>query len=58
MKKNLLEEYENDFYIYRINSHHGHRAIILSKKKLGTKSGISRSTKVSQAQFGGKLRRK
>lgn len=58
LKKNILEEFEKEYHVIRINSHHGHRAIILSKKNLGTKSGNFKKTMMSDAKFGGKLRRK
>lgn len=58
MKKNILEEFEKEYNVIRINSHHGHRAIILSKKKLGTKSGNLKKTMLSDGNFGGKLRRR
>lgn len=57
LKKNILEEFEKDYNVIRINSHHGHRAIILSKKNLGTKTKNLKKTMMSDGQFGGKLRR-
>lgn len=58
LKKNILEEFEKEYHVIRINSHHGHRAIILSKKNLGTKSKNLKKTMMSDGQFGGKLRRR
>jgi len=59
-RKDIFEEERKRFKITVIVSHHKGtgRAIIMERRRLGTKTGIKQSTKMSDTQKGGKLRTK
>lgn len=58
MTKDIFEEERKMYNITKINSHHGHRAVIIERKNLGTKSKTRKKTMLSDTQNGGSLRRK
>lgn len=60
MKKDIFEEERKLYRIEIIQSHHKGtgRAIIMTKKNLGTKLKINEKTMMSDTHNGGNLRRK
>lgn len=54
--KDIFQEERKRFKIVKVDSHHGHRAVIITRKRLGTNAEQAKSSKVSQTQFGGNLR--
>lgn len=52
MVKDIFEEERKRFKIVKVDSHHGHKAVIITRKRLGTNAEHAKSSKVSQGQFG------
>lgn len=57
MKKDIFAEERKRYKIVNVDSHHGHRAVIMVKKNLGTNPRQTKTSKVSRVSFGGNSRR-